>query len=266
MRKITLLFIVILIGTRGNSQIKKISVNNTNKNTFYNEFWSKKGGYIFYEEYFFAENGTFKRYSGYSGGIHFGLRCRGLYKYNPSGKEIELQENNCYTVGRQLGKKYIAPPIKIFIKNLTDTTVSISTSEDPQEHIMERAIGRTLDQYWYNKDMKITIYTHLFGQVEIKHSTLLYEKEYNCNYHIVGNYLLLEVKSIVTRKREANERQTEIFSSPIKTYLKIDIKDDSVDVENIDLDKMMKEKRYWTFKNMEYQIEDSSTKTDKIIY
>lgn len=249
------------------SQTKKIGANNISKNVFQNEYWSKFTGNITsvnFEHYFFTENGTFVHTYGYSGGMYYETNCRGTYEYNPLKKKIKLLKIKCDK--KEISGHINQIPSTILIKELTDTTITISTNKNGSDYIMGRLFAMTTDQYWYkgSNSSHNSIHFTEFGQATVIQETDM-RREYVCSYHIIENYLFLEVRSMTTIDAN-NERKTKLFTPEIQTYLKINIEKDNVGLENIDLNKIIDGKRNWKFKNLEYQIENTDPNENKTEY
>lgn len=267
--KFTLLFIFLLTNKTAISQTNKISVDSSNKNTFFNEYWSKSTGNlgsVFFDNYYFDENGTFIHTYGYSGGMYYVTNCKGIYKYNPAKNEIKLFRIKC---DKEKLSKARQTPSKIVIKELADTAVTLVDPKNGSDFIMHRSYAMTTDQYWYkgSNSSHNSIHFTRFGQAIIVQETDI-RREYVCNYHILNNYLFLEMKSMTTGEHYS-EKQTTPFTPEIKTYIKINIEKDSVYLENIDLNETINGNRNWIFQNMEYLIEatnNSKSNTEYDVY
>lgn len=235
-------------------QTGKNGVNNSNKNVLYNEYWSISTGgpaSVNFEHYFFNKNGTFVYTYGFSGGMYSETKCKGTYKYDPLKNEIKLVRDKGFL-------KETRTPNKIFIKDINDSTVTISIKKSGSDYIttMDRTVGMTTDQYWYKgpNSSHSSIHFTLFGQATIVQETDI-KRSYVCSYHIVEDCLFLEIRSMTSRAKN-NEQQTKLFTPEIKTFIKINIDKETVGLENIELYKIIDGKRNWTFKDMAFQIEN----------
>ena len=249
-----------MISTISCGQDKKyLSVNPIdNENFFYNEFWYFSEGLpaaINFEEYFFAKDGLFTYCRGYSGGMYWKKEGSGTYTYNPTEKIIHLKTLSG-----------ISAPEQIAIEKITDTNIvfkgnPILANEDTSllklprkifHNYNSRVVGVTTDQYWYKGESSSfdCFRFPLFGQAKIKqeHDHIY---EYVCEYHIVEDILFLEIKSI-----KIDNKETKLFTPNIKTFVKVRVKDSTVLVEKIDIDKILDGTRNWIFKDMEFHIDN----------
>lgn len=229
------------------------AMNNT---YFFNEHWSWSKGPHF-KNYYFGDNGRFIYNNGYSGGIYSVNSSEGKYTYDPLRKEIRLH------IEREVSGKItslIEPTSdKIELKNLNDTTVTVSLRNDSSKVIkMDRKVGVTTDQYWYkgSNSSHDAIHFTLFGQTKIVQESGT-RRVYVCNYHIIGGFLFLEIIS-TTIGEGHNEKQTKLFAPTIKTFLKVHFDKEHVKIEKVDLSKIMDGTRNWNFHNMEFHIENSA--------
>ncbi|WP_300674592.1 hypothetical protein [Soonwooa sp.] len=265
--KNVLLLIILLIGGSVFSQMK-VAIPDNGKNVLFNEFWSKSTGNpasVYFYQYFFGEDGRFRYSYGYSGGRYYKTDCDGNYQYNPLKKEIKLHNFKCDKKGVTLESLGKQSPSVISIEELTDNKVVFYDEKNKSTEVMGRLIGMTTDYTWYKSPNSSdnSIRFDIFGQGSIAQESDI-RRQYGFTYNIVGNYLFLEVGGVTME--ENNERKGRFYEPKIRTYLKINIKKASVDVENIDLYKILDGQRNWTFKNMEFQIEKTPPNNNKTKY
>lgn len=245
---------MLLINITAYGQSKSTGV--LNDTYFFNEYWSwSKGPY--FKNYYFADNGRFIHGNGYSGGIYTANSSEGRYTYDPVRKEIRLHIDK--EVSGKITSLIEPTSDKIELKNLNDTTVTVSLENDSSKVItMDRKVGVTTDQHWYkgSNSSHDAIHFTLFGQAKIVQESDT-RREYICNYHISGDLLLLEIISI-TAVEGSNEKQTKLFTPTVKTFLKVRFEKEHVAIEKVDLDKIMDGARTWNFHNMEFHIENNA--------
>lgn len=267
MKKEKLLLIsILLITVVCFSQTKSNTKNNVMQNNRFskNEYWSSESGPNF-EYYYFDKDGKFIHAYGYSGGIFYSTTVTGVYTYNAVSKEITIKDFKIYQDPMAAGRNKKPEPKKILVKDINNTAVTIipgsvngSYNSNMDTKIMSRTVGTTTDQYWYKgwNSSHNSISFRLSGQATIVQETNL-RREYTCDYHIDGDYLFLEIKS-VTIGNSNDDKPTKVFTPAIKTFLKVHIDKESVAVEQVDLNKIMDGKRNWEFKNMEFHIKNDS--------
>lgn len=225
------------------------------KHTYFsNEYWYwSKGPY--FKNYYFGNDGRFIYSNGYSGGIYAVNSSEGKYTYDSLSKEIRLQTDK--EVSGKITALTEPTSNKIELKNLNDTTLTVSFGNDSSKLItMSRRVGVTTDQYWY-KDTNSShdaIRFTLFGQAEIVQETDI-RRAYVCNYHISSDILFLEIISTTTGEGH-HGKQTKLFTPTIKTFLKVRFDKEQVTVEKVELAKIMDGKRNWNFQDMEFHIEN----------
>ncbi|MNK04073.1 hypothetical protein D3C87_219290 [compost metagenome] len=248
--KISLLKFMFLLNIVAYGQTKNTFV--MKNNSLFNEFWSWSKGPLF-KNYYFADDGSFIHSNGYSGGIWSINSSEGTYTYDPSIKEIRLHVKKKYSSGITVIKE--ETPTKLVLKDLNDTSVTVSFGKASLNVIeMGRTVGLTTDQYWYkdpNSSHDLIQFTS-FGQATIVQETDI-RRTYICSYHIHGNLLLLDIRSITTEE-DAKGKQTKIFTPATKTFLKVHIDKDLVRVEKADLNKIIDGTRNWEFRNQEFHI------------
>lgn len=262
------ILLLILVGMQNQSFSQPHVVNiadHTPANALFNEYWSVSGGMpaaVNFENYFFDKNGTFIYSYGYSGGIYYVTSVQGTYKYDAVTGEIKLKKRTISSTKGYPTKKKI--PSKIHLKESTDTMVTLVTDvPDDQQTIMTKLVGLTTDQYWYlgdNSSNNAIRFTH-FGQCEIVQITDE-KRKFVCNYHLVDDYLFLEIKSITTDP--FGKKEVKLYNSNIKTYIKIQVAKDKVAVEAIDITKIIDGGRHWDFKSNAFHLKNNPPKNSQL--
>jgi len=261
MKKITLLIFIGMISAMSYGQEQKyFSVEPAdNENFFYNEFWRFSEGMsvsMHFTEYFFAKDGSYTYCKGYSGGAYWKHEGYGVYTYNPTEKIIRLKTLHG-----------IAAPEQINIDAITDTSIIFKRDKIAEEDTFRakipiailhaknsRTVGVTTDRYWFKGESSWNdcFRFHLFGQVEISQELNQIYK-YVCGYHLIGDLLFLEIKSV-----KIGDKDTELFTPSVKTFIKICVKDKTVLIEKIDINTILDGTRNWTFKDMGFYIDNIS--------
>jgi len=282
MKKIILIIFIGMISAMSYGQEQKyFSVEPADhENFFYNEFWRFSEGMpaaVRFTEYFFAKDVTFITHHGYSGGIYWEYGKTGIYSYNPAEKTIQLQTLNVSETGSSqfieieaitdTSVSGIAIPKLIEIETITDTSIIFKKDKPADEddaffkiqstmfHTQNtRIVGVTTDKCWFKGENSSNdcFDFGFFGRAEIRQELNQIYK-YVCGYHLIGDLLFLEIKSV-----KIDNKDTELFTPSVKTFIKICVKDETVLIEKIDINTILDGTRNWTFKDMGFYIDNIS--------
>ena len=257
MKKITLLIFIGMISAMSYGQEQKyFSVEPADhENFFYNEFWRFANGMIaavHFEEYFFAKDGSYTYSKGYSGGAYWKHEGSGVYTYNPTEKIIRLKTLEGLAAPEQVDIEAIFKTETLADEDTT--TLHFKISKEIFFNQQHRNVGVTTDGYWFKGESSWNdcFRFHLFGQVEISQELNQIYK-YVCGYHLIGDLLFLEIKSM-----KIGDKDTELFTPSVKTFIKICVKDKTVLIEKIDINTILDGTRNWTFKDMGFYIDNIS--------
>jgi hypothetical protein len=224
----------------------------------YNEYWGKSVGSaaaVYFNHYFFHKNGTFLHKFGYSGGMFFENYTFGKYVYNNKEKIIKLEAISGADVNKKMPMTADVTPSTIVIIELTDEIVKFYENDNVNAIvIMQRKRGMISDQYWYKgwDSSHDRIGFDIFGQCRIKRN----ENEYVCEYNFIDNILYLKVKSITL------ERKTKQYIPFKKTYIRVEIEEEIVDIEKIEFENILDGSRDWEYNDGKYSIKNNSVEIE----
>ena len=85
-----------------------------------------------------------------------------------------------------------------------------------------------------------------------------------CEYHLIDDFLFLEIKSVITDQQDVKQK-IKTFSPSLKTFLRVRVEEDVVYVEHVDLKTLLNNKREWTFENNAFHVPDAEVKESKTI-
>jgi hypothetical protein len=249
----------------------QIIKSSKNMNTvIMNEHWFFSEGFegyrMNYSEFTFYETGTFEHHFGYSGGINIENRSRGRYEYDADKKTIKLEIDNPKDFGGDLGSVFLTPP-EISIMEITDNSVTIDHGNG-KIITMRRKTGIISDQHWYpgenssrdnfrfSTDGRGKRYFNAGSVSDFIGTTYWYE------YSIVDNILYLEIEG---RQVDRAEEGT-LFSPPKKTFIRLNMGNETVKVEKIDFEKIKHGTRDWQFKDGKHIITNDKELKKEIVW
>jgi hypothetical protein len=275
MKNTIIIFITIALlaacGTaRQRSIINVQTIKTTNMNTIIkNEQWSFSEGFegyrMNYSDYTFYEDGTFEHRFGYSGGGFTANFSEGNYYYDVDKKNIKLEIKEVKDMYDVSDNKYKTPP-EISVLEMTDHTVTIDHGNG-EIMTMRRKTGITSDQYWYlgenssrdnfsfSTDGRGERYFNAGSVSDFIGTTYWYE------YSIVDNILYLEIEG-----RRVDRADGKRFTLPKKTFIRLDIGDETVKVEKIDFEKIKHGTRDWLYQDGKHFITNDKEVKKEIVW
>jgi hypothetical protein len=246
--------------------------SSTNMNTItINEYWSYStqmplGGYaVNFTQFTFYENGTFEHRFGYSGGVLLESYSDGNYYYDADKKTIKLEIDDPKDFGFGPGSAFQTPS-EISIMEITDHTVTIDHGNG-KIITMRRKTGITSDQYWDLGNNGMRDYFHFSTDgsgeryLDVESKSKYIEIAYLYEYSIVDNILFLEI----IRKR-VDRVDGKRFTHPKKTFIRLDIGDETVKVEKIDFEKIEYGTRDWLYQNGKHIIINDKELKKEIVW
>ena len=218
------------------------SYNNTE--IIKNEYWSASEGpayAVFFNDFYFFDNGTFDHEFGYSGGAYWENHVLGKYKFDAKEKIITLTVTERSVVWDRAG---IVTPSKIKIADITDDTVTFTEDNNTNVKTMKRRTGIIADGYWFEgwNSSHNRFSFRRTGYCEIRQDDV----DYNGEYWLVDGVLYLLIKT------STFNRITNKFEPYIKTFINVDVGKDKVKIENVNFERVINWSRNWEYKNGQY--------------
>lgn len=277
--RLSLFVMLVCISYVYGGQMKTIPISSQpNVPFFANEYWSASDGSpasVRFENFLFDTQHRFTYTYGYSGGMYWERGFRGTYAYDAKEHTIILkvlepsQPQSRYEMFGKGLELNVSQSYKMRLDTVGDKRVLVSypfgySASLPQQ-TMSRHLGVTRDQYWYEgaHSSDNSIHFTSFGQAEIV-QVLDSRDKYMCEYHLIDDFLFLEIKSVITDQQDVKQK-IKTFSPSLKTFLRVRVEEDVVYVEHVDLKTLLNNKREWTFENNAFHVPDAEVKELKTI-
>ena len=277
--RLSLFVMLVCISYVHGGQMKTIPISSQpNVPFFANEYWSASDGSpasARFENFFFDTQNRFSYTYGYSGGMYWAQGYRGTYDYDAKEHKIilkVLESGESRGAGYELFGKGLdlntSQSYEMKLDKVGDKSVLVSYPFGyfaSSSQVMSRNVGMTRDQYWYEgpHSSDNSIHFTSFGQAEIV-QVLDSRDKYMCEYHLIDDFLFLEIKSVITHHQDVKQK-IKTFSPALKTFLRVRVEEDVVYVEHVDLKTLLNNKRKWIFENKAFHVPNAEVKESKTI-
>lgn len=244
-------------------------------NDIKNEYWNWDNGMphaLVFENYFFADDGTFRYSWGFSGDKYSGGWYGGTYFYDAVKNKIFFNTTANGTMGASENMERPAPKDLQIHEFIGSGTVKIDIeAEHAKDHhqlfdgIMERQQGRIKEQIWslMNYATNFEICFDPQGNCLIRESKRDGEmlSQYECSYSISGGILFLEVKSALVKNINTKEKENVQYDPAAKTYIRLGVKNgNGIQVENVKIDGILGGSRNWDYSDGKYIVKNKLPK------
>jgi hypothetical protein len=215
-----------------------------------NERWSNSWGPAYavtFNHFYFFEDGKFDHEFGYSGGMYWENHIFGKYNYNIEERIITIEIEGILISPFSFGGDNINNTPKIIkIVEITENSITFIKDDNVDIINMRRRTGITSDYYWFEgwNSSHDRFSFDLLGQCKIRQN----EIDYNCEYWLVDNVLYLLVKNRIFN------RKTKPYDPYIKTFLKVEINEETVMIENVIFEEILDGNRNWEYINGKFKI------------
>lgn len=244
------------------------------------DFWHKFndiGSAASFDNYYFYSDATFKRESGYSGGIYMLSIWEGKYTIDEKNNAIKLK------VKRVSGNGYITPTktpknMSLKIVGINDTIIAIESKnkESFDTIIYYRVPGCMKAQTWkYAKkyteeyqngakevgenDWEHSIEFHDFGQFAytVTNTWQNYKKfTFVGSYHLHKNIIYLKIRSKSTYNTDLGINEVQQFKPEKQAYIRVDIEKMKVNLSDLeDLINCNIKEKCWSYSNCVFKTE-----------